>query len=203
MNRMGYFHSTIKRLVKGALALSLFSTIIQIPTFADWRDESGYLELADRLDRPEDGYCFDIAGAGDWVNFNMPLNAHNCKLPGLFPDGAVIFKNPGPIRFPAYQRCVTAVGLNGRSLPGAALMAKPCAEDIDENSSPFVSMSLQRFRHLDDGRIELENSNLCIAVGAVSDRTFSPDHRWRALFLVDCNTIDADRSVWKLFQIQS
>ena len=203
MNRINHFYYTKKLLLKGALTSSVIFLIFQVPVFAGWQDGAGYLELADRLDRPQDGYCLDIAGTGDWIEFNVPLNAHNCKLPGLFADGAVTFNSPGPIHFPAYEGCVTAVGLNGLSLPGAALMVKACAKDIDTNRAPFISETLQNFNHLDDGRIELDDSGLCLTVSAVSDRTFSPDHRWRALFLADCTTVDSTLSVWKPFRPQS
>lgn len=181
-------------------ALMIIVYLLAAPSSANWQEGAGYLELVDRLDRSEDGYCLDIPGSGNWVEFNVPLIAHNCKLPGLYPDGAVTFDSPGPIRFPAFEGCATAAGLNGRSLPGATLMIKPCAGDTDLNRGPFVSKSLQLFRHLDDGRIELDGAGLCVAVGLVSDQTFSPDHRWRPLFLADCETIDLPRSVWKSFQ---
>ena len=203
MNRINHFFHTSKLSLKSTLTFSVIFLLFHVSAYADWQDGAGYLELADRLDRPQDGYCLDIAGTGDWIEFNVPLNAHNCKLPGLFADGAVTFKSPGPIYFPAYEGCVTAVGLNGRSLPGAALMVKACAKDIDANRAPFISETLQRFNQLNDGRIELDGSGLCISVGAVSDRTFSPDHRWRALFLADCTTVESTRSVWKPFRPQS
>lgn len=166
---------------------------------AAWQEGAGYLELSDRLDRPEDGYCLDVAGAGDWVDFSMPLNAHNCKRPGFHADGAVTFSSPGPIRFPAYEGCVTAVGLNGRSLPGAVVMLRPCADTLDGNRAPFVTASLQDFDHREDGRIELSGTGLCLTVGTDSAATFSAAHRWRVLALAQCESAVAGRSVWKRF----
>ncbi len=173
-------------------------TLLPSPALA-WQDGAGYLELADRLDRPEDGYCLDLPGSGDWVDFSMPLNAHNCKLPGLYADEAVTFASPGVIRFPAYEGCVTAVGLNGRSLPGAPVMLRPCAGDVDESRQPFISAALQDFTHRDDGRIELSGTDLCLTAGDESDSTFSPTHRWRALTLQRCGKALASLSVWKPF----
>ena len=147
MKRGNYFYSTMNKLFKASLVLILMA--YQTFAFANWQEGAGYLELSDKLDRPEDGYCLDIPGAGNWVDFNVPLNAHNCKLPGLFPDGAVIFTNPGPIRFPAYKGCVTAAGLNGRSLPGAALMLKPCAGDIDARQ---CSLCIRKFATVSPSR---------------------------------------------------
>ncbi len=177
-----------------ALALTLFAS-----PAAAWQEGAGYLELADRLDRPDDGYCLDVAGSGDWVDFSMPLNAHNCKRPGFYADEAVTFASPGPIRFPAYEGCVTAVGLNGRSLPGAAVMLRPCADTIDESRAPFIATSLQTFEHREDGRIELTGAGVCLTVGSESATTFSPDHRWRTLALARCEGAVPERSVWKRF----
>ena len=164
-----------------------------------WQDGAGYLELADRLDRPQDGYCLDLPGSGDWVDFSMPLNVHNCKRPGLYADEAVTFASPGPIRFPAYEGCVTAVGLNGGSLPGAPVMLRPCAEDEEAPASPFVSAPLQRFERRGDGRVALAGADLCLTAGAESAATFSPSHRWRALTLERCASAPPERSIWRPF----
>ena len=180
------------------IAIALATILVATPAAA-WQDGAGYLELADRLDRAEDGYCLDVAGSGNWVDFSMPLNAHNCKRPGFYADGAVTFASPGPIRFPAYEGCVTAVGLNGRSLPGAAVMVRPCADTIDESRAPFIAASLQSFDHREDGRIELTGTGLCLAVGTESATTFSESHRWRALSLARCEDAAPERSIWKRF----
>lgn len=169
------------------------------PAAADWREGAGYLELADRLDRPQDGYCLDIPGSGDWTMLWAPLTAHNCKLPGLFADEAVIFDSPGAIRFPAHQVCVTAQGLRGTALPGVSLMAHPCVEEVGQYH-PVIVEELQRFEHREDGRIELLGSGLCLTAGDVSDRTFSADHRWRALLLDECDQADPALSVWLPFE---
>ena len=174
---------------------------------AAWQDGAGYLQLQAPLDRPEGGYCLDLPGSGDWVDFSMPLNAHNCKRPGFYADEAVIFASsgtaPGPIRFPAYEGCVTAVGLNGASLPGAPVMLRPCAGDIDAGREPFIDAALQTFAHREDGRIELSGADLCLTVGTESAPTFSPVHRWRALTLERCGTAPRDRSVWNPFTPES
>ncbi|KKD60877.1 hypothetical protein RN22_08645 [Grimontia sp. AD028] len=184
--------------------LAVIFCLASAPAFADWRKGAGYMELADRLDRSQDGYCFDLPGAGEWVDTSAPVNAHNCKVPGFYPDGAVTFASPGQIRFPAYGLCLTATGLNGRSLPGAALLVRHCADQAGQSNSFLASESgLQIFVHRDDGRIELGRSGLCIAVGNRSDSTYSSSHRWRPLFLAECKTINAGRSVWKPFQPKS
>jgi len=165
----------------------------------DWRAGAGPLMLADRLDRPDDGYCLDVPGSGDWVNFTVPLTAHNCKE-GRFADESVVFDvSPGPIRFPAYDGCVTAVGIMGASLPGAAVMLRQCAFDPEARMDPFVDKALQIFEHREDGRIALAKTDLCLTAGPRSDRTFSAAHRWRPLSLAVCSTTDPTLSVWQRF----
>lgn len=185
----------MKLMSTAALALGLLGG----PVFA-WEEGAGYLKLEDGLDRPSDGYCLDVAGSGGWVDFTVPLNAHNCKGPYFYPDQAVRFdQSPGPIRFPAYGGCVTALGRDGRSLPMSALTLKPCAVDPDVRQTPFASEALQTFVQRSDGRIALNGTHLCLTVGAQSDVTFSLDHRWRPLFLDTCETADPHLSVWAPF----
>lgn len=151
----------------------------------------GHLKLIAPLDRPEDGYCVDIVGSGQYIRFDMPLTAHNCK-PGLYHDEAVILEPNGYIRFPAYNRCMTAAGLNGRALPGAALIPRGCGEQ-----TPFLEAErLQIFRLRDNGQVELEGAGLCLTAGRKSDTTFSSEHRWRALFLEECDSAEPARSRW-------
>lgn len=158
----------------------------------------GHLQLIDRLDRPEDGYCLDIVGSGQYIRFDMPMTAHNCK-PGLYEDEAVILEPNGYIRFPAYNRCMTAAGLNGRALPGAALIPRGCGE-----RTPFLEAErLQIFRLHGDGRVELEGSGLCLTAGHKSDTTFSSEHRWRALFLEECDAAEPARSRWQFKAAQN
>lgn len=158
-----------------------------------------YLQLVDRLDRPDDGYCIDIAGSGDWVDLTVPLAAHNCKGPAIYPDQAVTFdKNTGRIRFPAYNVCVTALGRARRSLAHMPLMVRPCAEDVDQSRTPFSMEELQTFVHRKDGRLELKQSDLCLVVGSNSDTTFSASDRWRALFLDNCAGAPNQFSKWRL-----
>ena len=160
-----------------------------------WQDTAGHLRLVDDLDRPQDGYCLDIIGSGEHIRFDLPLIAHNCK-PGLYADEAVVLEKNGNIRFPAYDKCVTAAGLNSRALPGAALVARECGEN-----TPFLNTKgLQDFHSRDDGRLELGATGLCLTVGAESDSTFYTDHRWRPLFVESCEKTDPTRSKWRFVQ---
>lgn len=152
----------------------------------------GHLQLIDPLDRPEDGYCLDIVGSGPYIRFDMPMTAHNCK-PGLYADEAVILEANGHIRFPAYDKCATAAGLNGRALPGAAVIPRECGEQ-----TPFLDAErLQIFRMRGNGQVELEGSGLCLTAGRESAPTFSSEHRWRALFLEECASAEPARSRWR------
>ena len=181
-------------------AIASLLVILAATPAAAWEKGAGYLMLQDPLDRPQDSYCLDVAGSGDWVDFSVPLNIHNCKGPHFYADEAVVFdRSPGVIRFPAYQGCVTAMGRDGRSLPQSALTLKPCVGDVGVSETPFASVKLQRFEHRDDGRITLVGSDLCLTSGAHSDVTFSPDHRWRPLFLDSCDAAPEALSVWQPF----
>ena len=162
-----------------------------------WQNGAGHLRLVDGLDRPQDGYCLDVVGSGQHIRFDLPLIAHNCK-PGLYADEAVVFEENGFIRFPAYDKCATAAGLNSRTLPGAALVARGCGEN-----TPFLNTEgLQEFHKRDDGSLELGETGLCLTVGPESDSTFSANHRWRSLFMESCEQIDPARTKWQFVKPQ-
>ncbi|WP_207226442.1 hypothetical protein [Corticibacter populi] len=151
----------------------------------------GHFKLIDSLDRPQDGYCLDIVGSGPHIRFDLPMTAHNCK-PGLYEDEAVSIEANGRIRFPAYNACATVAGLNGRALPGAAVVPRGCGE-----RTPFLDAeALQRFVIHDDGRVELHGSGLCMTAGDQSDSTFDASHRWRSLYMDRCDAIDPARARW-------
>jgi hypothetical protein len=181
--------------VKMFILAAIITGIAVTPAFAQagsWQEGAGHLRLTHDLDRPQDGYCLDVVGSGQYLRFDLPLIAHNCK-PGLYADEAVIMEPNGSIRFPALNKCATVAGLNSRALPGAALVPRDCGE-----SSPFLDTDkLQKFRHREDGRVELIGSGLCMTVGRESDSTFSPDHRWRTLYVESCEIAEPARSRWE------
>ncbi len=179
------------KLVLRAVTLC-FLALCSAPVIA--ADEALYhLRLVDRLDRPSDGYCVDILGVGDWLRVDLPLFAHNCK-PALTVDSAVAMRDNGQILVPAVGRCITIAGVNSRALPGASVLLRPC----DETGAFFETQALQRFELDRDGRLMLVGSDLCMAVGERSATTYSSADRWRALFVADCNSIDAARARWRL-----
>jgi hypothetical protein len=186
-------HQIINKLSTLIIVLLLFNvTLDSHAQQPSWAKSAGHLRLINNLDRPEDGYCLDIVGSGQHLRFDLPLIAHNCK-PGLYADEAVKIEQNGYIRFPAFDKCVTVAGLNSRALPGAALLPRECGEN-----KPFLDAEdLQKFHHRKDGRLELIDAGLCLTVGKKSDSTFSPDHRWRPLFVESCETVEPERSRWK------
>lgn len=173
--------------------LFVLGVLLALPLHAQTPpDAPGHLKLIAPLDRPADGYCLDIVGSGPYIRFDLPMTAHNCK-PGLYADEAVVLEQNGYIRFPAYNKCATAAGLNGRALPGAALVPRDCGE-----RSPFMEAeALQKFTLKKNGQVELSGSDLCLTAGSESASTFSEEHRWRALYLERCTTADVARSRWQ------
>lgn len=162
-----------------------------------WAEDSKVLRLLDKLDRPQDGYCVDVVGVGPDARTDLPLFVHNCSSE-RYPDEAVRFDDSGLIRFPAYKLCVTAMGVNGLSLPGSAMLLRPCGE----RSSFMDADALQHFSLHPDGRLKLATTNLCLTVGSRSTRTYSMQHRWRALYLDDCATTPPERSRWEFTTIE-
>jgi len=156
------------------------------------QDKIGHLRLKDRLDRPVDGYCLDILGIGRNMRLEVPVFAHNCK-PGLTPDSAISLGQNGRIRFAAVNLCITAAGVNGRALPGAAIILRPCG-----HRAPFFeSSALQAFEFRKDGQVVLQGSNLCLSVGARSDTTYSAQDRWRVLTVETCDITPAKFKLWE------
>ena len=151
-----------------------------------------HVRLKDRLDRPLDGYCFDILGTGSHLRLDLPLFAHNCKG-GATPDSAVIYTSLGQLVFPAANVCVTAFGVNDTVLPGTSVLLRPC-----EQRTPFFETSnLQKFDHMENGQIKLRGSELCLAVGNESSSTYSPSDRWRVLSLQSCTGTVLSHSAWE------
>lgn len=100
------------------------------------------------------------------MRLDVPLFVHNCK-PSLTSDSAVVFTSDGLIKFPAVERCMTVAGVNSGALPGASILLRKCNEWV-----PFFETSkLQRFTLLDDGRLTVSGTQLCLTVGPRSAAT--------------------------------
>ncbi len=176
---------------KIGLALLLLSTLSPpVSANESWKDVGFQMKLVNTLDR-DDGYCIDVVGAGNYIKFDMSLIAHNCKE-GLSADEAVTYRSDGTIFFPAYNRCVTVMGLNNHALPYSALMIKKC--NVDE--SFLKSTKFQKFTINKHKQVQLNATNLCITVGDSSKETYSPDHRWRSFYMQDCSASEPELSQW-------
>lgn len=155
-----------------------------------------HVRLKDRLDRQEDGYCFDILGTGRTLRTDLPLFAHNCKR-GPTPDSAVRYNSKGQLIFPAVSVCVTAFGVNNTVLPGTSVLLRPC----DERTPFFEAPNLQRFEHTATGQLKLRGFDLCLAVGRISSSTYSPLDRWRVLSLESCTDVAPKYSIWEMVRL--
>jgi len=155
--------------------------------------DSVHVRLQDRLDRPMDGYCFDILGTGQNLRLDLPLFAHNCKL-GATADSTLVWTEEGQLFFPAVGMCVTAFGVNNRALANVPVLLQPCGA----KEAFFSTALLQAFEHQENGQIQLRDHDLCIVVGGESASTYSSADRWRALFLGRCTDAEASHSAWEL-----
>ncbi|WP_143300761.1 hypothetical protein [Candidatus Entotheonella palauensis] len=94
----------------------------------------GHFRLKDRLDRPLDGYCLDIPGVGRDMRLQAPIFAHNCKS-GLTSDSAIRLRRDNKLEFVAVSQCITVAGINGKALPGSAILLG-CNSHIDVRLCP-------------------------------------------------------------------
>lgn len=184
-----------RTIVLGLIAAAIGSAL-SVPVARAETDDIGHMRLIDRLDRPQDGYCLDVLGTGNNLQLQLPVFAHNCK-PGLTPDSAVTMSTAGEIRFVAVELCVTAFGVNGRALPTAPIILRPCG-----HRAPFFdSTPLQRFEWTPDNQLRLKQTMLCLSVGEQSDTTYSPADRWRMLTVEKCSSIPTARAAWEFVRL--
>ena len=135
--------------------------------------------LQDPLDEPE-FYCVDVAGFGNNLNLNAPLQAHTCK-PGA-DDELFIFNHPAPGQFfmAAYDVCLEA--------GDGVLYVRACAESPN-----------QRFALSGDGAIRVQDSDHCLAVQSGSGQPAGGrSHVRRDLLLQSCADAEPSLSRWLL-----
>ena len=179
---------TVSRLIS-----AIFAPLIAVSAGFAISSELIHVRLKDRLDRPQDGYCFDILGTGSNLRLELPLFAHNCKG-GATPDSSVVYTSKGHLVFPAAAVCVTAFGVNNTVLPGVPVLLRPCGYQ-----KPFFEASrLQEFDYLENGQLKLRGHGLCVTVGDESSHTYSPHDRWRVLLLDACSDTPLTHSAWEL-----
>lgn len=178
------------------LWFAMFIALTVITTHANANDLI-HVRLKDRLDRPVDGYCFDILGTGTDLRLEVPLFVHNCKT-GPTTDSSVIYTSKGQLVFPSADVCVTVFGVNNTVLPGTAVTLHPC----DYEAKFFETADLQKFDYLENGQLQLRGYEFCLTVGDEASRTYSPDDRWRVLSLQPCASAALSHSAWDMVSLQ-
>ena len=147
--------------------------------------ETGLLRLVDFLDDPL-GYCVDVAGFGQNLRLDAPLQAHTCK--GRSDDQMFAPMEGGGILLTEYDRCLAATDAK----PESEIALAQC--EVDANG--------QRFIVDDDGGIVLlssDGSRLCVGVAeGTGEPAGGRNHLRRDLILYDCINADASLITWEL-----
>lgn len=175
----------MKNLLSAKVLLSVFAVTLFGQT------QAHHIKLVESLDRPQDGYCLDVAGSGKFIRTDLPLIGHNCK-PGLYADEAFIFREDGTIYFPAFDLCATISGVNKHVLDYTSLTLQQCHKDTPFQNAKFM----QAFEYTKEKKIKHKNSNKCLEMGKESSQTFSSAHTWRTLYMKECSTSNSKRSTW-------
>lgn len=132
-----------------------------------------HIRLVGALDEPE-FYCVDLAGWGEHLKLDDPLQTHTCKRRGAQDQMFSIVS--GQIKATHYDRCLQVAGSGRMSLPGSAVIARTCT------ASP-----LQSFVFEDSGLLRIKDSEYCIGAGGKSEEASGPSHLWRTLTVVQCD----------------
>lgn len=161
---------------------AIFIAFIMTNSYA--QSDGDYIRLVAELDEPE-FYCFDLAGWGDHLRLDDPLQTHTCKA----RNGAdqMLHFNNGQIQVAGYDRCIEVAGSAPSTLPGSAVIARDCQADN----------ALQKLSLNANGQIQLAETSYCIVAGAESREASGPSHVWRTLSVGSCD-IDASLSTWQV-----
>ena len=163
--------------------LALLSITLPITVLAEDETDT-HVRLFAALDEPE-FYCIDIAGWGDHLQLDDPLQTHTCKTRDA-ADQMFRFANDR-LEIPGYGRCVQIAGSSGVTLVGSAVIARACS------ASPLQALSLG-----DDGRIRIGDTGFCLGAGLDSAEASGPSHMWRTLSVVDCATANKELVTWQI-----
>jgi len=149
-------------------------------------DEAGgdYIRLVASLDEPE-FYCMDIAGWGEHLRLDDPLQTHTCKVRGA-ADQMFLFQN-GRLEVSKYNRCLEVAGSGESTLAGSAVIARPCSD------TPLQKLAIDS-----DGHIRLGDTGYCLGAGAESMEASGPSHMWRTLTVMSCSDADGDLVTWQI-----
>lgn len=179
---------------RAACALSLMAWALVGGSLASAADEqTHHMKLLEHLGA-ETGYCLELLGRPGQEDLLQPLIAHGCKVV-LAPDDSILLTENGEIYFPAFDQCVTAMGLGDSVLEFNSLMVKECGVVEPYLNAP----AFQRFEINDRSQVQLAGTELCMTAGDTARPTANPTHVWRALYMQDCASAPPERSQWHLF----
>lgn len=164
-------------------ALLAIALLFTQPLLAE--DNKGdFIRLVDALDEPE-FYCLDLAGWGDHLQLDDPMQTHTCKTRG--GNDQMFHFDDGKLKVSLYDRCVQVAGSSGITLAGSAVLVRPCSD------SPLQKISLG-----DDGKIHLDDSSFCLAAGSDSAEASGPSHMWRTLVVAECDAATENLLAWQV-----
>lgn len=143
-----------------------------------------FVRLVDALDEPE-YYCLDLAGWGDHLQLDDPLQTHTCKNRRA-ADQKFYFAE-GRLRVAGFDRCVQIAGSSGVTLAGSAVIARACSDN-----------ALQKLSLDNEGHIRVADSGLCLGAGTDSTEASGPSHMWRTLTAVNCDSAPSNMVTWQV-----
>lgn len=162
--------------IKSICALAIMAVCSSV--FAqDSAKSGGLIRLVDALDEPE-FYCIDLAGWGEHLQLDDPLQAHTCKVRNNADQLFELADNR--LLVSAYDRCLQVAGSSGVTLPGSAVLARPCSAE-----NPLQNFGFEA------GKILVGDTGYCLGAGEESEEASGPSHLWRTLTVVDCSSSPA------------
>ena len=168
---------------KSALSVGL----LLVASFVYAQDDAtkgDFIRLLAPLDEPE-FYCIDLAGWGDHLQLDDPLQTHTCKVKG--GGDQMFYFEDNRLRVAGFDRCVQVAGSSGVTLLGSSVLARPCSDSALQN----LSMD-------EKGYIHIGKTEYCLGAGSESAEASGPSHMWRTLVAVHCATTPADRVTWQI-----
>ncbi len=161
--------------------------LILITSLAYAQDDAAsgdFVRLIAPLDEPE-FYCLDLAGWGDHLQLDDPLQTHTCKATG--GGDQMFFFEGNRLKVDGYDRCVQVAGSSGVTLMGSSVLARPCGDNV-----------LQDLSMDEEGYIHVGDSKYCLGAGAESAEAAGPSHMWRTLVVVHCGTTPPNMVTWQV-----
>jgi hypothetical protein len=167
------------------------ATLLLLPLSPSASADPFFARLSANLDE-ERGYCFDLSGFDDSINWDRRLQAHTCKQNRSHGDQVIessrISAEGGALYMPVYDICLEARAAS----PGSDLLLKHC----DGNA-------MQQWQHNSNGQLQLVNNpEVCITVGSDSFEAATPagfqQYWYRSLFVDFCEAEHTDRQQWHM-----